>query len=245
MTDQSPESRDPWAPPERPEVDLGKRQGTPGVPGVHDQRTVTGMPGAGMPPGAPIPGQAPTAGPAPVPQAPAPQPGPTPAYGYPAQPDPAGYGYPTAQPPVPQPGFGGHPGYPGDTGYPGHGAYPGQGAYPGYVGYPPYAPKSNGFGVTALVLGIIAVVSCYLGLLFGVPAVIFGVLGRAKAKRGEADNDGMALAGIITGAIGIVISCLFIALAIAGVLLSDEGSGSDYDPDYSSPYENTQVLHRG
>ncbi|WP_328301070.1 DUF4190 domain-containing protein [Streptomyces sp. NBC_00435] len=231
MTDQSPE-RDPWAPLERPAVGLGKQQGGPGAPGVHDQQTVAGMPGAGIPPGAPVPGQAPAAGPAPMPAS-TPQPGPTPAYGYPAQPDPAGYGYPVAQPPVhqpPYPGYGGHPGYPGDLGYPGS-------------GYAPYAPKSNGFGVTALVLGIIAVVSCYLGLLFGVPAVIFGVLGRGKAKRGEADNEGMALAGIITGAVGIVISCLFIALAIAGVLLSD----SEYDSDsgYPTPYQNTQVLYRG
>ncbi|WP_405488328.1 DUF4190 domain-containing protein [Streptomyces sp. NBC_00096] len=240
MTDQSPESRDPWAPLERPAVGLGKQQDGPGAPGVHDQQTVAGMPGAGIPPGAPVPGQSPAAGPAPAyAPTPAPQPGPTPAYGYPAQPDPAGYGHPAAQPPAqqpPYPGYGGHPGYPGDLGYP-------AGGYPGSGGYAPYAPKSNGFGVTALVLGIIAVVSCYLGLLFGIPAVIFGVLGRGKARRGEADNDGMALAGIITGAVGIVISCLFIALAIAGVLLSD--SESDSDSGYSTPYQNTQVLYRG
>lgn len=245
MTDQSPESRDPWAPPEQPAVDLGKQQGgagAPGTPGVHDQQTVTGMPGAGgypggSPgghPGAPLPGQTPPAGTGPISAgAPAPQPGQTPAYGYPAEPDPAGYGYPAAPQPVQQPGYQGYPGY---AGYPG---------YPGGGGYPVYPPRSNGFGVTALVLGIIAVVSCYLGLLFGVPAVIFGVLGRGKAQRGEADNGGMALAGIITGAVGIVISCLFIALMIFGVMLGDEGSDSDYDSDYSSPYENTQVFHRG
>lgn len=242
MTDQSPESRDPWAPPEQPAVDLGKQQGGPGAsgtpvaPGVHDQQTVTGMPGAGgYPggyPGGPLPGQTPPAGTGPVSAgAPAPHPGQTPAYGYPAEPDPAGYGYPAAtQQPVQQPGYQGYPGYAGYPGYPGG-------------GYPVYPPRSNGFGVTALVLGIIAVVSCYLGLLFGVPAVIFGVLGRGKAKRGEADNGGMALAGIITGAVGIVISCLFIAIAVTGLLLDD--GDSDYDSDYSSPYENTQVLHRG
>lgn len=247
MTDQSPESRDPWAPPEQPAVDLGKQQGGPGAsapsaPGVHDQQTVTGMPGAGgYPggyPGAPLPGQTPPAGTGPISAgAPAPQPGQTPAYGYPAEPDPAGYGYPTAQQPVQQPGY---QGYPGDTGYPGYQGYPG---YPGGGGYPVYPPRSNGFGVTALVLGILAVVTCYFGLLFGVPAVIFGVLARGKAKRGEADNGGMALAGIITGAVGIVLSALFIALIVLGVMYGD--SSSDTDSDYFSPYENTQVLHRG
>ncbi|MFE9565334.1 DUF4190 domain-containing protein [Streptomyces sp. NPDC006487] len=242
MTDQSPESRDPWAPPEQPAVDLGKQRGGPGAPGVHDQQTVTGMPGAGGPqgghpggypggyPGAPLPGQTPPAGTGPISAgAPAPQPGQTPAYGYPAEPDPAGYGYPTAQQPFQQPGYQGYPGYAGYPGYPGG-------------GYPVYPPRSNGFGVTALVLGILSVVTCYFGLLFGVPAVIFGVLGRGKAKRGEADNGGLALAGIITGAVGIAISCLFIAVVILGVLWED-GSGSD--SDYFSPYENTQVLHRG
>ncbi|MFI5762936.1 DUF4190 domain-containing protein [Streptomyces sp. NPDC051563] len=232
MTDHSPESRDPWAPPEQPAVDLGKQQGgtgAPGAPGVHDQQTVAGMPGAGgVPPGAPAPqpGQAPGA---------------APAYGYPAQPDPAGYGYPT-QPGAPQAPYGGYPAAQGVP-QPPYGGQPAYGGYPGYPGYPGYAPKSNGFGITALVLGIIAVVSCYFGLLFGVPAVIFGVLARGKAKRGEADNGGMALAGIITGAVGIVISCVFIALFIF-IGMSENGD-SDYDSEFSSPYENTQVLYQG
>ncbi|MFE3580394.1 DUF4190 domain-containing protein, partial [Streptomyces vinaceus] len=106
--------------------------------------------------------------------------------------------------------------------------------YPGYPGYPGYPQKSNGFGITAMVLGIIGVVTCYLGVLFGVPALVFGILGRKKAQRGEADNGPMALAGIILGAIGIVISLLMIGLVIAGVLLggSGSGSGSVYDDDY-------------
>ncbi|MGW1772584.1 DUF4190 domain-containing protein [Streptomyces sp. NPDC002104] len=230
MTDHSPESRDPWAPPERPAVDLGKQQDGQGgqvAPGVHDQQTVAGMPGAG--------GGIPQAA-----QAPAPQPGQAPAYGYPAQPDPAGYGYPS-QPGAPQDPYGaGHP-----APQPAYGGQPVHPGYQGYPGYPVYPPRSNGFGITALVLGIIAVVSCYLGLLFGVPAVIFGVLARGKAKRGEADNGGMALAGIITGAVGIVISLVWIAFFIVVVVLGGEDFDTDVDSDYSPVYENTQVLHRG
>ncbi|MFD7081500.1 DUF4190 domain-containing protein [Streptomyces sp. NPDC059918] len=217
MTDQSPEPQDPWAPPERPAVELGKPQATPGMsgpPSVHDQPTIAGMPGGDTPP-AQIPGPAPATAPAP---APAPGAALPPAYGYPAQPDPGGYAYPG--PPPAQPAYG----YPGQQGYPG---------YPGYPGYG-YPAKSNGFGITAMVLGIIGVVTCYLGVLFGVPALVFGILGRKKAQRGEADNGSMALAGIILGAIGIVISILMIGLVIAGVLLggSGNGSGSDYDYDY-------------
>ncbi|MGR4884163.1 hypothetical protein ACIPUC_32785 [Streptomyces sp. LARHCF249] len=224
MTDQSPEPRDPWAPPERPAVDLGKQQAAPVVPGppsVHDQQTVAGMPGAGALQPAPQPAPTPT----PVPSAP-------PAYGYPAQPDPGGYGYPAG--PSAVPGYG----FPGDTGYPG---YPG---YPGTASYPPYAgPRSNGFGVTALVLGILSVVGCItsvLGIGIGIGAVVFGALGKGKATRGEADNGGMALAGIILGAIGIVLGALML-LAMFAPFMKGEWDG---DSRYDSPYSNSREREK-
>ena len=71
-------------------------------------------------------------------------------------------------------------------------------------------------GVASLVLGILAILGglFVVGGLFGILAVIFGFIGRAKAKRGEATNGGMALAGIITGFIGIALAALIIVLAI-------------------------------
>ncbi|MGP3688763.1 DUF4190 domain-containing protein [Streptomyces sp. IBSNAI002] len=241
MTDQSPEPRDPWAPPERPAVDLGKQQaqqaapGVPGPPSVHDQQTVAGMPGAGAPQPAAQP-----AAPHPA-AAPAPTPAVSPAYGYPAQPDPGGYGYPAA--PSAVPGYG----YPGDTGYqavPGYPGYPGPSGYPGTSGYPPYAtPKSNGFGVTALVLGILSVVGCITSVLaigIGIGAVVFGALGKGKASRGEADNGGMALAGIILGAIGIVLGALML-LAMFAPLLDGDWSG---DSRFESPYSDSREREK-
>lgn len=225
MTDQSPEPRDPWAPPDRPAVDLGKQQAAPGVsgpPSVHDQPTVAGMPGAGTP--EPAPQSAPQSVPTPTPTPTAP-----PAYGYPAQPDPSGFGYPAASTAVP--GYG----YPGDTGYPGYNGYVG-----GMAGYPPYAgPKNNGFGVTALVLGIVSVVGCVTSVLaigIGIAAVVFGALGKGKATRGEADNGGMALAGIILGAIGIVLGALMLLAMFAPFL-----DGWDDDSGYESPYSNSRM----
>ncbi|MFJ3977078.1 DUF4190 domain-containing protein [Streptomyces sp. NPDC090021] len=232
MTDSSPEPRDPWAPPERPAVDLGKTQGatrgTPGVAGpasVHDQPTLAGMPGDQATPAAPT-GPAPDGGPGAA--TPAPHAPPTPVPG----PASAAYGYPTAQP-----GYG----YPGDAGYPG---YPAQQGYPFPGAYPPYGRQpSNGFGVTSLVLGILAVVGCitsFIAVALGIGAVVFGALGKGKANRGEADNGGMALAGIILGAIGIVLGLLMLVAMFAPFL---DGEWDD-SPRYESPYSDSRLHER-
>ena len=44
-------------------------------------------------------------------------------------------------------------------------------------------------------------------------AVVFGVVGMRRAGRGEASNKGVALAGAITGGIGLVLGVLLIAVA--------------------------------
>lgn len=87
-------------------------------------------------------------------------------------------------------------------------------------------PTRNGLGIAALVLGILSLFSWFLfiGGLLGLIAVILGFLGRGRAKRGEATNGGMALAGIITGALGVLLT----ALAVAGIAtVLDRGGFSD------------------
>ncbi|MBW3641898.1 MAG: DUF4190 domain-containing protein [Actinobacteria bacterium] len=83
---------------------------------------------------------------------------------------------------------------------------------------------SNGMGVAALVLGIIALLISWipiLGAALAVLALIFGILGLKKARRGQATNQGMAVAGIVLGGIALAIGLL---VTIAGVALfnSDE-----------------------
>lgn len=53
-----------------------------------------------------------------------------------------------------------------------------------------------------------------LSLLAGLVAVVLGFLGHGKAKRGEASNGGVAMAGLICGAIGILISVVWIILVV-------------------------------
>jgi heme/copper-type cytochrome/quinol oxidase subunit 2 len=76
--------------------------------------------------------------------------------------------------------------------------------------------------VAALVLGIIGLLfswTVFLGIV-AVLAVIFGVLGRNRAKREPAvGGGGMALAGLICGIIGVIIA---VAILIIGIVATDE-----------------------
>jgi membrane-bound ClpP family serine protease len=89
----------------------------------------------------------------------------------------------------------------------------------GYGSYPPARPRRNGIGTAALVLGILGLVLVVLiffaplGAVLGLLAVAFGVVGIIRANRGEADNRGQAVAGLVTGAAALVIG-LFLAIGI-------------------------------
>jgi hypothetical protein len=81
----------------------------------------------------------------------------------------------------------------------------------------PVAPR-NGFGVTALVLGIVGAVFSWvpvLGLILAVLAVVFGALGYARARKGQATNSGMAIAGLVLGIIAFLIQIIIFA-AVGG-----------------------------
>lgn len=91
------------------------------------------------------------------------------------------------------------------------------------AGAPPYpepvAAPRNGLGTAALVVGIVALVTSFTvvgGIVLGVVALVLGVIGRGRAKRGEATNRGMATAGVVLGLVGIVLSA---ALVVGGVSL--------------------------
>jgi len=98
----------------------------------------------------------------------------------------------------------------------------------GEVHRPPAAHGRNGLGVAALVLGILAILASITvigGVIFGLLALIFGFIGRGRAKRGEATNGGIALAGAITGLIGLLLS---VALITFGVSILNSNSGKNY-----------------
>ena len=86
------------------------------------------------------------------------------------------------------------------------------------------APR-NGLGIAALVLGILALLTglFFVGAAFGLAAIVLGVLGRGRAKRGQATNGGMALAGIVLGVLGLLLTALA-AFGLVSLLQNPEFS---------------------
>ena len=151
-----------------------------------------------------------------------------------------GPGLPDGGPPPPYP----YPPAPYQGGPYQGGPYPGgpyhggpyQGGYPpppmqygDYYPAGPAAPK-NGLGTAALVIAIVALISSVSvvgGILLGVVAVILGVIARGRVKSGEANNGGVALAGIILGIISIIAGLAFIAIWVG--LFREVGAGGYID----------------
>ena len=96
---------------------------------------------------------------------------------------------------------------------------PGQGPAGGYPpsggGYPQAAGRRNGIGVAALVIGVVALVLVLLllfsplGVLLGLVAVVLGIVGLVRANRGEADNRGQAVTGLVTGGLALLLGIVF------------------------------------
>ncbi|MEZ0449190.1 DUF4190 domain-containing protein [Cellulomonas sp. ICMP 17802] len=149
--------------------------------------------------------------------------------------------YPAAPPPPPAaPPYPAAPQYPG-TASPQYPAATPYGSAPG--GYPPaagayqpgYAPvyPKNSLAVWSLVLGIASfVLSC--GLFTGIPAIIVGNNAKKAVANGEANNGGMATAGIILGWVAIVLSILGIILF--AVLFSNADFRNSFNEGYNSSY---------
>jgi multisubunit Na+/H+ antiporter MnhB subunit len=48
-----------------------------------------------------------------------------------------------------------------------------------------------------------------IAALLGIIAIILGIIGMGRARRGEADNRGQALAGLVTGVVALLVAIFF------------------------------------
>jgi hypothetical protein len=132
-----------------------------------------------------------------------------------------------------------------------HQSYPHQyqpGPYPGgyppppqpYYGHPPpFAGPRNGLGIASLVLAIVALLcvwSVFGGIILGIVALVLGFVGWGRVKRGAANNGGVAIAGIVLGALAVIVGLAFIGIWAA--LWKDVGGG-----DYISCMQNAGSDH--
>lgn len=80
-------------------------------------------------------------------------------------------------------------------------------------------PARNGMPIAALSLGALSLVSILIlkslpiAIVLAVVAVVLGIVALRQVKKGIADRRGFALAGLILGAVGIVLSVVLLILS--------------------------------
>ncbi|WP_411083381.1 DUF4190 domain-containing protein [Streptomyces sp. cmx-18-6] len=82
----------------------------------------------------------------------------------------------------------------------------------------PEPARSNGFAVTALILGLVACLLFWTiagGLLLGVLAVVFGVVAVLRTRQGRAPRRVMAIVGAALGALGLIGSVVVLIIAVS------------------------------
>ena len=151
--------------------------------------------------------------------------GPPPGGGGYGAPPPGGGGYGGAPPGGG--GYGGPP--PGGFGGGGGGFGPGPApmGMPGQMGGPGFVPQgtSNGLAIAAMICGIGAIpTTCCCSLLslpLAIAACVLGgiALSKVKAQPQAYGGKGMALAGLICGVVGILMSIAFLALGFGQMMV--------------------------
>ena len=100
-------------------------------------------------------------------------------------------------------------------------SYPGSPQMAGYN--PPGGAKpTSGLAIGSLICGIISVVlfcAWFIAAPLGLAAVIMGIIAKGKINRGEAGGNGLAMTGIITGIMGILIS---VGIVVSAVIWGEE-----------------------
>ena len=94
-------------------------------------------------------------------------------------------------------------------------------------------PKTMGWSVASMVLGILSLVCCcigWTGAIFGIGAIVFSVV----AKKSLGYFDGMAIAGLVCGIFG----CVFGAALLLGSSLIPDEYFEEFYKEYEQYYNN-------
>ncbi|MET9375978.1 DUF4190 domain-containing protein [Streptomyces sp. NPDC002992] len=89
--------------------------------------------------------------------------------------------------------------------------------------------RSSGLAIASLVLGIAAILlfwTVFGGIVLGLLALVFGIIGARRARAGGAGHGKMSVIGAILGALGMIASAVILAIG-ASILNSDEFKNLD------------------
>lgn len=122
-------------------------------------------------------------------------------------------------------------------------AYNMQNNNPGYQPTP-----SSALAIASLILGVVGLLSGWLifGGALGLVGVILGIVALVKVKKGTASGKGMAIGGIVTGVLGMIVAAVVLILGLIGIgMLSEcaENAVQDSNGNYVCTVNgHTQTL---
>ena len=106
---------------------------------------------------------------------------------------------------------------------PGH--FPGAPMAPQMVQYAAASQRTNPLDTNSLACGI---GQLFFWFLAAIPAVVLGHMARRQIRETGEAGDGMAMAGLVLGYIGIVLTVLFVAGAVVLVAVASTRSGQPF-----------------
>ena len=100
-----------------------------------------------------------------------------------------------------------------------------------YPQIPNYTPNSS-LAIASMVCGIVSILLCYVNALAAIPAVICGHMAIKKIRESEFPmaGRGMAIAGLVTGYIGLLIQIVTIGALAMFFVTASKHSSSPFGP---------------
>lgn len=93
--------------------------------------------------------------------------------------------------------------------------------------------QTNGLAIAALICGVSQV---FVWFLAGIPAIVLGHMARKQIRQTGEQGDGMALAGMILGYIGMALTVLLvIIIVIIGIAAAHSAGNFNPNPPLPSP----------
>ena len=114
--------------------------------------------------------------------------------------------------------------------------YEGATPSPGYYFVDEQPKKTDGFGIAALIMGIISLLCCCLypvAWFIGVLGIIFAIVSRKKMG----SFSGMAIAGLVCSILGTVISFFLLGSVILTIITDPEGFWAAVEEGYNAGLE--------